>query len=147
PTIEQHVEWIADLLGFMRGQRYRVAEPEAAAEAAWGEHVGEVAGRTLRYTCASWYLGANIAGKPRVFMPYIGGFPKYVARCNEIAANRYQHFRLSAAPRQRNAATRAACSKITLALSRSGVPAGSPLIRTLGLDHTGRRGQPPQLAL
>jgi len=99
PTIEQHVEWIADLLGFMRGQRYRVAEPEAAAEAAWGEHVGEVAGRTLRYTCASWYLGANIAGKPRVFMPYIGGFPKYVARCNEIAANGYQGFRLSAAPR------------------------------------------------
>src|SRR5262249_7885682 len=60
PSIEQHVEWIADMLAYLRRQRLAVAEPDGAAEAAWVEHVGEVAGRTLRYTCASWYLGVNI---------------------------------------------------------------------------------------
>jgi cyclohexanone monooxygenase len=58
-------------------------------------HVGEMAAPTLRYTCSSWYLGANIAGKPRVFMPYIGGFPRYVAKCNEIAAAGYEGFVLA----------------------------------------------------
>ena len=70
-------------------------EPAAAAEEEWVGHVGELAGRTLRYTCSSWYLGVNIPGKPRVFMPYIGGFPRYVERCNEIAANGYEGFVLS----------------------------------------------------
>jgi|SRR5262245_2873832 len=92
PTIEQHVEWIADLIGFMRARRLEVIEAEGAAEDEWVAHVGELAGRTLRYTCGSWYLGVNIPGKPRVFMPYIGGFPKYVERCNEVAANGYQGF-------------------------------------------------------
>ena len=62
------------------------------AEDEWVSHVGEVAGRTLRYTCSSWYLGANIPGKPRVFMPYIGGFPAYIQKCDEIAANGYEGF-------------------------------------------------------
>jgi cyclohexanone monooxygenase len=92
PTIEQHVEWIADLIGFMRARRLEVIEAERGAEDEWVAHVGELAGRTLRYTCGSWYLGVNIPGKPRVFMPYIGGFPKYVERCNEVAANDYQGF-------------------------------------------------------
>ena len=70
------------------------AEPPQAEEE-WVGHVGELAGRTLRYTCSSWYLGVNIPGKPRVFMPYIGGFPRYVERCNEIAANGYEGFVLS----------------------------------------------------
>ena len=92
PTIEQHVEWIADLIVFMRARGLNVIEPDLGAEDEWVAHVGELAGRTLRYTCGSWYLGVNIPGKPRVFMPYIGGFPKYVERCNEIAANGYQGF-------------------------------------------------------
>jgi len=92
PTIEQHVEWIADLLAFMRARGLAVIEPDPGAEAEWVAHVGELAGRTLRYSCGSWYLGVNIAGKPRVFMPYIGGFPRYVERCNEIAAGGYQGF-------------------------------------------------------
>jgi cation diffusion facilitator CzcD-associated flavoprotein CzcO len=95
PTIEQHVDWIAGILGYMREHQLARIEPEAAAEEEWVGHVGELAGRTLRYTCSSWYLGVNIPGKPRVFMPYIGGFPRYVERCNEIAANGYEGFVLS----------------------------------------------------
>jgi cyclohexanone monooxygenase len=95
PTIEQHVEWIADALGFMRARGMALIEPSGEAEDDWVGHVAELAGRTLRYTCGSWYLGVNIPGKPRVFMPYIGGFPNYVERCNEIAANGYQGFVLT----------------------------------------------------
>jgi cyclohexanone monooxygenase len=96
PSIEQHVEWIADLLAYMRTHRLRLVEARADAQEQWMAHVGEVAGRTLRYTCSSWYLGANVAGKPRVFMPYIGGFPRYVERCNQIAANGYEGFQFHA---------------------------------------------------
>jgi cyclohexanone monooxygenase len=95
PTIEQHVEWIADMLGYMDGRGLRLCEPTREAEDGWVAHADEVAGRTLRYTCSSWYLGVNIPGKPRAFMPYIGGFPRYVARCNEIATNGYEGFVLS----------------------------------------------------
>jgi cyclohexanone monooxygenase len=95
PTIEQHVEWIAGVLEHMRDRQLGQIEPVSAAEEEWVAHGNEVAGRTLRYTCSSWYLGVNIPGKPRVFMPYIGGFPKYVQRCNEIAANGYEGFVLT----------------------------------------------------
>jgi cyclohexanone monooxygenase len=92
PTIEQHVEWIAGIIEHMRDRQLGQVEPSRAAEEEWVAHGNELAGRTLRYTCGSWYLGANIPGKPRMFMPYIGGFPRYVARCNEIAANGYEGF-------------------------------------------------------
>jgi cation diffusion facilitator CzcD-associated flavoprotein CzcO len=95
PTIEQHVEWIADALKHVRDRGLVRIEPRPEAEDEWVAHVGELAGRTLRYTCSSWYLGANIAGKPRVFMPYIGGFPRYIAKCNEVAARGYEGFALS----------------------------------------------------
>src|SRR5262249_7921529 len=94
PTIEQHVEWIADALLFARRRSIGLIEPTSEAEEAWVQHVAELAGRTLRYTCGSWYLGVNVPGKPRVFAPYIGGFPKYVERCNAIAANDYAGFDL-----------------------------------------------------
>jgi cyclohexanone monooxygenase len=92
PTIEQHVEWIADALAHVRAAGRATIEPIAQAEDEWVGHVGEMAGRTLRYTCGSWYLGVNIPGKPRVFMPYIGGFPRYVEKCNEVAARGYEGF-------------------------------------------------------
>ena len=95
PTIEQHVEWVAGILEHMRNRQLARIEPAEAAEDEWVSHVGEMAGRTLRYTCGSWYLGVNIPGKPRVFMPYIGGFPRYVERCNEIAAAGYEGFVLA----------------------------------------------------
>ena len=95
PSIEQHVEWIADCLGYMRDRSLRRVEPSPEAENAWVTHAGEVAGLTLRATCSSWYVGANIPGKPRVFMPYIGGFPAYVQKCGQVAANGYEGFVLA----------------------------------------------------
>ena len=95
PTIEQHVDWIADCLAFLEANGIRVIEASEEAETAWVEHVGEVAGGLLYPQCDSWYLGANIPGKPRVFMPY-PGFPPYVERCEEVAARGYAGFVLSA---------------------------------------------------
>jgi cyclohexanone monooxygenase len=95
PSIEQHVEWIADCLAYMRDRGLQRIEASPEAEDAWVEHVGAVAGKSLRSVCNSWYIGANVPGKARVFMPYIGGFPKYVQKCNEVAANGYQGFALS----------------------------------------------------
>jgi len=92
PTIEQHVDWIAGTLGYLRERGLARIEASPQAEAEWGEHVGDLAGRTLRYTCGSWYLGVNIPGKPRVFMPYIGGFPRYIEKCDEVAAKGYEGF-------------------------------------------------------
>ena len=92
PTIEQHVDWIADALGYLRARGLSYIEASAPAEDEWGAHVAELAGSTLRYTCGSWYLGVNIPGKPRTFMPYIGGFPRYVTKCNEVATRGYEGF-------------------------------------------------------
>ncbi len=93
-SIEQHVNWIAGCLDWMRSQRHSRIEASAQAENAWGRHVNEVADRTLFPTCNSWYLGANVPGKPRVFMPLLG-FPPYVEKCNEVAARGYEGFALS----------------------------------------------------
>ena len=94
PSIEQHVEWVARCIGHMGERGLTRIEPKVDAEDAWIGHVNEVAAKTLRSTCSSWYIGANIAGKPKVFMPYIGGFPAYVQRCEEIVANGYEGFEL-----------------------------------------------------
>jgi cation diffusion facilitator CzcD-associated flavoprotein CzcO len=94
PTIEQHVDWIADCIGYMRERNFRRIEATTDAEAAWGAEVSRIADGTLFPTCNSWYLGANIPGKPRVFMPYIG-FPPYVEKCNAVAASGYSGFALS----------------------------------------------------
>jgi cyclohexanone monooxygenase len=91
PSIEQHVEWIAACIAFMRARGLAAIEPVRQAEDDWVAHVNEVAGRTLYVSCSSWYLGANIPGKPRVFMPYVG-FPAYVEKCEAVAANGYPGF-------------------------------------------------------
>ena len=96
-SIEQHVEWIADCLESMRSRGFNTIEPEAAAQERWVAHVNEVADRTLFPLANSWYMGANIPGKPRVFMPYVGGVVPYRQKCNEVAANGYEGFRLSQA--------------------------------------------------
>ena len=72
------------------------ATPEAEAE--WVAHVNEVADTTLYPQANSWYLGANVPGKPRVFMPYVGGVGVYREVCDEVAANGYKGFTLSRAP-------------------------------------------------
>ncbi|HEY4166517.1 MAG TPA: NAD(P)/FAD-dependent oxidoreductase [Reyranella sp.] len=95
PSIEQHVDWIADCLAALRDKGAAVIEAEKQAEEDWVGHVGSVADNTLRSTCSSWYVGANIPGKPRVFMPYIGGLPAYIERCEAIVAGGYEGFRLA----------------------------------------------------
>ncbi len=93
PGIEQHVNWIADCISYMRDSGYDRIEATPEAESSWIDHVDEVANRTLFPTCNSWYLGANIPGKPRRFMPYLG-FPPYVEKCDEVARKGYEGFRL-----------------------------------------------------
>src|ERR1700712_429120 len=94
-SIEQHVDWVADCLGYLNSRQLDCIEPTLSAENAWVEHVNEVAYTTLYPSAASWYMGANIPGKPRVFMPYIGGVGAYRQTCDDIAANGYKGFQLS----------------------------------------------------
>ncbi len=95
-SIEQHVDFITECVDYMRTHGVRHIEPRHDAELAWGDHVQEVANGTLLYSCNSWYLGANVPGKPRVFMPYLG-YPAYAQKCREVAANGYEGFKLIAA--------------------------------------------------
>ncbi|HET9904882.1 MAG TPA: NAD(P)/FAD-dependent oxidoreductase [Xanthobacteraceae bacterium] len=92
PTIEHHVDWIAECLDHLRAKGLRRIAAEPAAEAMWVAHVASVAERSLRPSCNSWYVGANIEGKPRVFMPYFGGMPAYREKCRSVAANGYEGF-------------------------------------------------------
>jgi cation diffusion facilitator CzcD-associated flavoprotein CzcO len=94
PSIEQHVNWISDCISNMQRNGANRIEAEPAAEDAWVDHVNEVASMTLYPTCNSWYLGSNVPGKPRVFMPYLG-FPEYVAKTTEVVDKGYEGFRLS----------------------------------------------------
>jgi cyclohexanone monooxygenase len=91
-AIEQHVDWIARCLARMQSRGLQVAEPQPAAEEHWVGHVNEVASGTLFPTTNSWYMGANIPGKPRVFLPYVGGFATYTQICEEIVAQDYKGF-------------------------------------------------------
>ncbi len=96
-SIEQHVDWIADCLEHMRANHIAGIEANADAEEAWLAHVHEVSSPTLFPVANSWYVGANVPGKPRVFMPYIGGVGAYRQKCNEVAARGYEGFALSRA--------------------------------------------------
>jgi cyclohexanone monooxygenase len=95
-AVEQHVDWIADCLGHLRAAGHATIEATPEAQADWVEHVNGVAAKTLYNDpgCNSWYLGSNIPGKPRVFMPLIG-FPAYADTCDEVAAAGYEGFTLS----------------------------------------------------
>jgi cyclohexanone monooxygenase len=95
-SIEQHVEWIGDCLAFLRDHGHRTIEATVDAQDAWVEHVNKVAQGTMftAPSCNSWYLGANIPGKPRVFLPYVGGLNNYRDRCDAIAAAGYEGFAL-----------------------------------------------------
>ena len=91
-SIEQHVDWIADCLVHLRDRRLASIEATPAAQEAWMEHVGALGAMTLYPRARSWYMGANVPGKPRVFMPYVGGVGVYRQRCDEIAARGYEGF-------------------------------------------------------
>ena len=94
-AIEQHVEWISDCLEYLRNKGVETIEPTVEAEEKWSEHCREVAEQTLYVKTDSWYTGANIAGKPRSFLIYLGGFPGYKQRCNEVASSGYNGFTVS----------------------------------------------------
>ena len=97
-AIEQHVDWITDCIEDMRDHGYSTIEAMPEARDAWVVHVNEVAADSLHNDpgCNSWYLGSNIEGKPRVFMPLLG-FPAYVDRCEEVVVRGYEGFVLSPA--------------------------------------------------
>ena len=96
-AIEQHVEWIADCLTHMRAKGVQIIEPSLEAVDEWVVHVNEVASTTLFPKAASWYMGANIPGKPRVFMPYIG-VGAYRRKCREVVERGYEGFVMTNAP-------------------------------------------------
>ncbi|WGS01464.1 NAD(P)/FAD-dependent oxidoreductase [Bradyrhizobium sp. ISRA443] len=103
-SIEQHVDWISDCLSYMRDNRLAMLEAEKDAEDKWVAHVNEVAFATLYPQADSWYMGANIPGKPRIFMPYIGGVGPYRQICNEVAAKGYEGFVMTGLEQRQRAA-------------------------------------------
>src|SRR3954452_9537775 len=104
-SIEQHVDWIADCAAYMRAHGLEAMEANKDAEDKWVAHVNEVAHGTLYPQANSWYMGANIPGKPRIFMPYIGGVGAYREICNDVAAKGYEGFMMTAAERPKLAAS------------------------------------------
>ncbi len=94
-SIEQHVDWIAACLLHLRARGLARIEADCEAEEKWVAHVNEVASATLFAAVDSWYTGSNIPGKPRVFMPYIGGMANYRRKCEEVVARGYEGFVLT----------------------------------------------------
>jgi cyclohexanone monooxygenase len=91
-SIEQHVQYIGRIITDMATRGARTIEPTRQAESAWGEHCQELVAPTLFQQADTWYMGANIPGKPRVFMPYLGFVGPYRQRCDEIADKDYEGF-------------------------------------------------------
>ena len=96
-SIEQHCDWVTDCIHHMNTNQLTRIEAEEEAENAWVQHVFEVADGTMLTapSCSSWYLGVNIPGKPRVFMPYVGGVGNYRHKCDDVARNGYEGFSLA----------------------------------------------------
>jgi cyclohexanone monooxygenase len=97
PTaIEQHVEWISDCIAHVREHGLTSIEATGDAEEEWVDYVRSVAETTLYPLASSWYVGANIPGKKRIFMPFVGGFARYEQHLRDVAANSYEGFVVSA---------------------------------------------------
>jgi len=94
-SIEQHVDWISDCVAYLRDHDLDTIEATVDAEDGWVQHVNEVGDMTLYPTANSWYMGANVPGKPRVFLPYVGGVGTYRDICDEVAAAGYKGFVLA----------------------------------------------------
>ncbi|MFI5318229.1 MAG: flavin-containing monooxygenase [Myxococcota bacterium] len=91
-SIEQHVDWTLACIAWMRAHGHTRIEATSPAEEQWVAHVNEVANGTLFPSAGSWYMGANIPGKPRVFMPYAAGVGPYREICDRVAAHEYEGF-------------------------------------------------------
>jgi cation diffusion facilitator CzcD-associated flavoprotein CzcO/acetyl esterase/lipase len=96
-SIEQHVDWVTDTLISMRTDGFEVIEPTETAEAGWGLHVNDCANITLYPQANSWYMGANVPGKTRMFLPYIGGVDAYRKACDEVIERDYLGFAMGSA--------------------------------------------------
>jgi cyclohexanone monooxygenase len=103
-SIEQHVDWISDCIAYMRDRDHDTMEAQKDAEDKWVAHVNEVAYTTLYPQANSWYMGANVPGKPRIFMPYIGGVGPYRQICNDVAVKGYEGFAMTGAEQPRKMA-------------------------------------------
>ena len=95
PSIEHHVDWISDCIASLRDCGLKQIEATADAQDDWVAHVNEVGDASVYPHCNSWYLGANVPGKPRVFLPYLG-FPPYAEKCQAVVDNGYEGFKRSA---------------------------------------------------
>jgi cyclohexanone monooxygenase len=94
-SIEQHVDWIADAIVYLREHGLSRIESEPDADERWAEHVAEIGDTTVFARAESWYMGANIPGKPRVLLAYVGGVGPYREKCDEVAAHGYEGFVLT----------------------------------------------------
>jgi len=94
-SIEQHADWIADCIDHLRANHLVTIEATPDAQNEWVQHVNDVGHATLYPQANSWYMGANIPGKPRMFMPYIGGVGTYREKCDAVAAKGYEGFSLA----------------------------------------------------
>ena len=94
-SIEQHVDWISGFVSHIEDRDKTTVEANKDDEDSWMDHVAEVADGTLRYSCNSWYVGANIPGKKRIFLPYAGGLPQYSDICDKVADEGYSGFTIS----------------------------------------------------
>lgn len=92
-SIEQHVEWIDRLVQYMEAHDIAALDADETAEQNWVDHVNAVAAMTLYPKGNSWYVGANIPGKPRMFLPYVGGMAAYSAQCDAVADAGFEGFR------------------------------------------------------
>ncbi|MCG7592509.1 NAD(P)/FAD-dependent oxidoreductase [Mycobacterium sp. PSTR-4-N] len=95
---EAHVNWIAEAIAYLDDRGYAAIEPTADAVDSWGAECARRAEATLFTRANSWYMGANVPGKPRQFMLFIGGFGTYLDICREVADAGYKGFELLAAP-------------------------------------------------
>ena len=134
-SIEQHVEWISDCLSFMRDGAFDTVEPTPLAQAAWVQHVNDYADITLFPRANSWYMGANVPGKPRVFLPYIGGVDRYRQACDEVVQRGYLGFRFqgSAGTRCNDGVIRPLQPDVALLLDAM-AQMGLPPLETLSAD-------------
>lgn len=94
-SIEQHADWIADCIAYLRTHERKSIEASVDSENEWVQHVNEVGHATLYPLADFWYMGANIPGKPRIFMPYVGGVGAYRQKCDDFAAKGYDGFTLN----------------------------------------------------
>jgi cation diffusion facilitator CzcD-associated flavoprotein CzcO len=96
-ALEQHVDWIADCIAYLRANGIRTIEATATAQQDWIDHATSLVAATVLVhpSCNSWYNGGNVPGKKRMYMGYTGGIPEYRRRCDEIAAAGYTGFTLA----------------------------------------------------